>query len=161
MVIDWIRNGAPRQAGLRMRQFTPGAEGIGGFLAHHRIGAFLGSGETVRDIDDENATWTAFLARWCKVIGAGAGKTSREVRVTADAPAYQPDQWDGLFLTDGRGKLLSEVALGRRLKGHIGRYHGSYVLRCDMDRHSTVRTWWVEEFAGSSPNPPQPPRPEV
>jgi hypothetical protein len=69
LVIDWTRSGAPRQAGVTMRQFTPWAEAIGGFLAHHGIGGFLADIETVRDIDDEDATWTAFLARWRKVIG--------------------------------------------------------------------------------------------
>ena len=46
--------GAPRQTGLTMRQFTPWAEAVGGFLAHHGIERFLGNVETVRDIDDED-----------------------------------------------------------------------------------------------------------
>jgi hypothetical protein len=145
LVIDWTRAGAPRRLGLTMRQFTPWAEAIGGFLAHHGIDGFLANIQTVRDIDDDNATWAAFLARWRKLLGADR-KTSHEVRRSAEVTPFGDDPWDGLFLTDGRGKLLSEVSLGKRLKGHIGRYHGPFVLRSDYDRHNNVRTWWVEEF---------------
>ena len=41
LVADWTRQGAPRRAGLTMRQFTRWAEAIGGFLAHHGIEGFL------------------------------------------------------------------------------------------------------------------------
>lgn len=146
LVIDWTRKGAPRQSGLTMRQFTPWAEAIGGFLGFHGIKGFLDNVETVRDIDDENATWTAFLARWYDRHQESAMTTHQ---LCQDAhPVYGDDPWGGLFLTDARGKPPSEVSLGKRLKGHIGRYHGSYVLRSDQDRHSKVRTWWVEEWSG-------------
>jgi hypothetical protein len=133
-----------------MRQFTPWAEAVGGFLAHHQVGGFLANVQTVRDLDDENATWTAFLARWRKIHG-DTWLTSREVRRSADyEPEYQGDPWDGLYLADSRGKALNETSLGRLLKGQVGRYHGSYVLRGDQDRHNNVRTWRVEEFSGNS-----------
>jgi hypothetical protein len=147
LVIDWTRNGAPRQSGITMRQFTPWAEAIGGFLAHHGIIGFLDNIETVRDIDDENATWTAFLARWHQVHG-GKWLTTRDLRLSADTPMMGNDPWDGLFLTDGRGRVPSEISLGKRLTGHIDRYHGAYVLRSAQDRHSKVRTWRVEEWSG-------------
>jgi len=145
LVIDWTRQGAPRAQGITMRQFTPWAEAIGGFLSHHGIKEFLGNIENVRDIDDDNAVWTAFLAKWRTVLG-DKWQTTHELRLAADTPHMGSDPWDGLFLTDARGKLPSEVSLGKRLKGHIDRYHGSYVLRSDLDRHSKVRTWRVEEF---------------
>lgn len=153
LVIDWTRNEAPRQAGITMRQFTPWAEAVGGFLAHHDVAGFLANIRTVRDIDEDNATWTAFLAR-CRKIHGDNWRTSRELRRSADVPEFTDDPWDGLYLTDCRGRLLNEVALGKRLKGQIGRYHGSYVLRSDEDRHNNVRTWRVEEFAGNSGLPP-------
>jgi hypothetical protein len=152
LVIDWTRGGAPRQVGITMRQFTPWAEAVGGFLAHHDVAGFLANIQTVRDIDEDNATWTAFLARWRKIHGDN-WRTSRELRRSADVPEFADDPWDGLYLTDGRGKLLNEVALGKRLKGQIGRYHGSYVLRSDEDKHNNVRTWRVEEFS-ANPGPP-------
>ena len=56
---DWTACGAPRRGGLTMRQFTPWAEAVGGFLEHHQVGGFLANIETVRDIDDEEAVWSA------------------------------------------------------------------------------------------------------
>jgi len=145
LVIDWTHNGAPREHGITMRQFTPWAEAVGGFLTHHGLKGFLGNIENVRDIDDENALWTAFLACWRSIHG-DQWKTTHELRLSADTPNFGADPWAGLFLADSRGKIPSEISLGKRLKGHIDRYHGSYVLRSDLDRHSKVRTWRVEEF---------------
>ena len=42
LVADWTRTGAPRRTGLTMRQFTPWAEAVGGFLAHHGIAGLPG-----------------------------------------------------------------------------------------------------------------------
>ena len=156
LVIDWTRNGAPRQAGITMRQFTPWAEAVGGFLGHHDVGGFLANIETVRDIDEDNATWTAFLGRWRKLCGDN-WRTSKEIRRSADVPDFGEELWDGLYLADGRGKPLNEVALGKRLKGQVGRYHGPYVLLSNEDRHNHVRTWRVEEFAGNPAVPPDNP----
>jgi hypothetical protein len=145
LVVDWTHNGAPRQTGITMRQFTPWAEAVGGFLIHHGIKGFLSNVETVRDIDEENAMWTAFLGRWHQIHG-DEWRNTHELRLSADAPVLSLDQWDGLFLVDGRGKLPSEVSLGKRLTGHIDRYHGEFVLRASKDRHSNVRIWRVEKF---------------
>ena len=100
LVADWTRNGAPRREGLTMRQFTPWAEAVGGFLAHHGIGGFLANVETVRDIDEEEATWAAFFAQWHKLHG-DRWLTSNEVRLSADVPLSEHDPWDGCFVTDG------------------------------------------------------------
>ena len=147
LVVDWTHSGAPRLPGITMRQFTPWAEAVGGFLSHHGIKGFLGNVETVRDIDDEDATWTAFLGKWLTCLGTD-WRTTRQVRLSADTPEFADDPWDGLFLTDGRGKFPNEVSLGKRLTGHIDRYHGKYVLRSTKDPHSKVRLWRVEEFYG-------------
>ncbi len=69
-----------------MRQFTSWAEAVGGFLTHHGVPGFLANVETVRDIDDEESTWTAFFARWRKIHG-DKWLTSNELRLSADAPA--------------------------------------------------------------------------
>ncbi len=146
LVVDWTRNGAPRKTGITMRQFTPWAEAVGGFLAHHGIEGFLGNIQDVRNIDDEDAAWAAFLGQWRKVQG-DKQVTTRQLRQSADA-VMGVDQWDGLFLDDGRGKIPGDKSLGKRLAGHIDRYHGSYVLRSEMDRHTKIRTWRVEEWFG-------------
>jgi hypothetical protein len=54
-----------------MRQFTPWAEAVGGFLAHHGIGGFLANVETVRDIDEEEATWAAFSPNGASCTATG------------------------------------------------------------------------------------------
>jgi hypothetical protein len=145
LVVDWTRQGAPRQTGTTMRQFTPWAEAVGGFLAHHGIEGFLGNVEEARDSDEEDATWTAFLAKWHE-RHPGKWKTTHEIRLDADVPSFGPDPWNGLFPTDDRGRFPSEISLGMLLTGQIGRFHGSFVLRSDKDKHTKIRSWCVEEF---------------
>jgi hypothetical protein len=151
LVADWTRSGAPRRPGLTMRQFTPWAEAVGGFLAHHGVCGFLGNVETVRDIDEEEAAWTVFFAQWRKVHG-DQWLTSNQLRLSAnigtDAVGRPYDRWDGLFRTDGRGQPVSVKSLGRLLTGQIDRYRGAYVLRSELDKHTKVRTWRVEEWSG-------------
>ena len=147
LVADWTRSGAPRREGLIMRQFTPWAEAVGGFLAHHGIGGFLANVESVRDIDEEEAAWAAFFAQWRKLHG-DRWLTSNEVRLSADVPLNEHDPWDGCFVTDGRGRFPTPKSLGKLLTGQIDRYRASYVLRSEQDKHSKVRTWRVEEWAG-------------
>ena len=147
LVADWTQAGAPRQPGLTMRQFTPWAEAVGGFLRHHRIPGFLANVETVRDIDDEEATWATFFSQWRKIHG-DKWLTSNDLWLSADAPHEAADQWDGCFVTDGRGRLPSTKSLGKMLTGQIDRYRGAFVLRSSQDAHTKVRTWRVEEWSG-------------
>jgi hypothetical protein len=144
LIIDWIRKGAARERGVNLRQFTPWAEFLAGFLAHHQIKGFLANIESSRGIDDEDAMWAAFLARFRKIHG-GARLTANELHLSADVPPGGLDLWDGLFINGARGKPLSAPALGMRLKGQIGHHRSCYVLRSDLDRHSGVHTYWVEE----------------
>lgn len=151
LVADWTRSGAPRHPGLTMRQFTPWAEAVGGFLAHHGVAGFLGNAEAVRDIDEEESAWTAFFAQWRKIHGDN-WLTSNHLRLSAniatDAAGRPCDRWEGLFRTDGRGQLVSIKSLGKLLTGQINRYRGAYVLRSEQDKHTKVRTWRVEEWSG-------------
>jgi len=150
LVVDWTRQGARRRDGLTMRQFTGWAEAVGGFLAHHGIEGFLANADTVRDIDDDEADWTAFFAQWRKLFG-DRWLTSNELRQSANIIAIggtPADQWDGLFRTDNRGHAISVKALGKVLTGQVGRYRGSYILRCRTDSHSKVKQWRVDEWTG-------------
>jgi hypothetical protein len=144
LVLDWTSSGHPETRGVAMRQFTPWAQHIGGFLDHHGIKGFLTNVESVRGSDDDAAIWGAFLARWHKRYGDKA-LTTHELRLDADVPLSGIDPWDGLFIMDGRGKPPNEVSLGKRLAGQVGRWRGSHVLRSEVDRHDKVRTWRVEE----------------
>lgn len=58
LVTDWTRHNAPRRDDLTMRQFTPWACAIGGFLEHHGIKGFLSNVDAVRNIDEQDAIWT-------------------------------------------------------------------------------------------------------
>jgi hypothetical protein len=144
LVVDWTRNGSPRQKGITMRQFTPWAEALGGFLEYHGITGFLSNTDAVQDIDEEEAMWAAFLVQWRELFG-NEWRTSNEIRMSADMLPDGTDRWKGLFLTDHRGHPLSLVALGKRLTGQIGRHRGAYVLRSDRDPHTKNRIWRVDE----------------
>jgi hypothetical protein len=129
-----------------MRQFTPWAEAVGGFLTHHEIENFLGNVETVRDIDEDEATWAAFLAQWHRLHGS-EWVTSNTLRMSAEA-VQGHDRWEGLFIADNNGRAASAKTLGKLLRGHIDRYHGSYVLRSTQDRHDKIRLWRAEQWSG-------------
>jgi hypothetical protein len=144
LVVDWTRNGAPRQKGITMRQFTPWAEALGGFLEHHGVTGFLTNTETIRDIDEEEARWTEFLAQWRSVIG-DQWRPTNEIRKSADIQQDGTDRWNGAFPVDPRGHTLSAVALGKLLTGQIGRFRGPFVLRGDRDSHTKNRVWKVDE----------------
>jgi hypothetical protein len=147
LVADWTRHGAPRKAGVTMRQFTPWAQAVGGFLAHHGVEGFLANVETVRDIDDDEADWQAFFGQWRKVH-ADQWVTSNELRKSADISSDGYDRWEGQFRTDARGYPVSVKSLGRLLTGQIGRWRGAYVLRSQTNPHSKVKEWRVDEWGG-------------
>ena len=151
LVADWTSHGAPRKAGLTMRQFTPWAEAVGGFLAHHGVEGFLANVETVRDIDDDEADWQAFFARWRKIHG-DKWLTSNELRlsanITVDGFGQAVDRWDGLFRTDSRSQPISAKSLGKILTGQAGRWRGPYVLRVRADPHTKIKQWQIEEWQG-------------
>ena len=157
LVTAWTSSGAPRATGLTMRQFTPWAEGVGGFLAYHGIEGFLGNVQAVRDIDDEDNEWTVFLTEWFRRYES-EWKFAAEVRKSAEPvkPEFEPgfgqvspgdpDPWRGKFLTNEQGRLVSAKSLGKLLTGQLGRYHGPYVLRIDKDDHANARIYRVEKL---------------
>lgn len=150
LVMDWIAAGAKR-GDHTMRQFTPWAAAVGGFLAHHGIEGFLANAEAVHALDDEDAEWTAFLTRWHDLYGSD-WRTAKVIRASADvefssAGGGAIDRWEGDFLTDSKGGLPTAKSLGRYLAGQVGRFHGGYVLRSRQDPHRKVRQYQVEEYA--------------
>ena len=151
LVIDWTRAGAPRQRGITMRQFTPWAEALGGFLSHHGVPGFLANIDSAQGIDEDNAIWTAFLHKWHDLY-PDKWMTAHELRRSAEPGDGGYDLWDGVFILDGRGKIPTPVALGKRLLGQLGRWRGPYVLRSQQDRHRNVRTWRVERPSESARN---------
>jgi hypothetical protein len=150
LVADWVANDAPR-SGHQMRQFTSWAQATGGFLDHHGIPGFLGNLADVRDADEGDAEWTAFLGRWFEMFkstrtSAAALRRSADPALSNGEPI---DEWRGAFLTDDNGRLPSTKSLGRWLTGHIGRWHGGqFVLRSEVDKATKSRWYAVERRDG-------------
>jgi len=144
LVADWVASGTPRSDRV-MRQFSPWAQAAGGFVAHHGLPGFLDNAADVADMDDQAATWQAFLARWEQKYGTQQ-RTSAELRGSFDRDPDGTDPWDGTIpasLMTGRHHPTAQE-LGARLRGHVGRWYGPHVLRATTDRHSGARLWRVE-----------------
>jgi hypothetical protein len=147
LVTDWTAHGAPNSVGPAMRQFTPWARALGGFLDHHRIPGFLGNAAEVTEIDADADTWGAFLAKWHD-LHADRRLSANELRADAEPDSFgigtPIDKWDGLFLTNNAGRLPSPKSLGRLLRGQVGRWRGPYVLRRVKDDHTKIWSYSVE-----------------
>jgi hypothetical protein len=147
LVTDWTAHGAPNSVGPAMRQFTPWARALGGFLDHHRIPGFLGNAAEVTEIDADADTWGAFLAKWHD-LHADRRLSANELRADAEPDSFgigtPIDKWDGLFLTNNAGRLPSPKSLGRLLRGQVGRWRGPYVLRRVKDDHTKIWAYSVE-----------------
>ncbi|MCK9898299.1 hypothetical protein [Frankia sp. AgB32] len=144
LVADWVAAGAPRTT-HQMRQFSPWAQATGGLVTHHGLPGFLDNLADVRDMDDQAAAWQAFLTRWEEKFGTQK-LTSAALRGSFDRDPDGADPWDGTLpdgLADGR-HFPTAIEVGKRLRGHVGRWYGPYVLRADTDSHSKVRLWTVE-----------------
>lgn len=148
LVAAWVADGHKRARGLTMRQFTPWAEAVGGFLEHHSIPGFLQNADAVKSEDEGESTWGPFLARWLQRFPDGADKSARftsnrlrESR-TPDYPGG-PDPWEGTFPMTRTGKEPSSIELGRLLSGQKGRFRGRLVLHKEIDSEKRA-VFWVE-----------------
>ncbi|GAA4059948.1 hypothetical protein [Actinomadura miaoliensis] len=149
LVLDWTRRGAPRADTMAMRQFTPWAQALGGFLAHHGIDGFLANAAEVRDIDEDETRWRAFLACWHRLHGSQP-MTAAELRRSGEPERIGPDEhdpWDGQFITTHTGRPPNVLALGRLLTGQVGRWRGDYVIRCAKNDRGDRNVFWVEHHA--------------
>ncbi|WP_371409819.1 hypothetical protein OG423_15600 [Micromonospora zamorensis] len=150
LVLDWTRQGAPRVSGLSMRQFTPWAQALGGFLAHHGIGGFLTNAAEIRGIDEDETRWRAFLTCWHDRHG-GRAMTAAELRQDGEpmhlgSDAHDP--WDGQFITTHNGRLPNALQLGRLLTGQAGRWRGEHVVRAGRNDRGDRAVFWVEQHEG-------------
>ncbi|EWM67982.1 MULTISPECIES: NAD-dependent epimerase/dehydratase family protein [unclassified Micromonospora] len=146
LVLDWTRQGAPKVKGLSMRQFTPWAQALGGFLAHHGIDGFLTNAAEVREIDEDETRWRAFLTTWHE-RHAGRPMTAADLRRDAEplhlgSDAHDP--WDGQFITTAAGRLPNPLQLGRLLTGQAGRWRGDHVIRAGRNERGDRAMFWVE-----------------
>ncbi|WP_045742277.1 hypothetical protein [Actinoplanes rectilineatus] len=146
LVLDWTRATAPRAAGLSMRQFTPWAQALGGFLAHHGIDGFLTNISSVRDVDEDAIRWCGFLTAWHDrhgakpVTAADLRRSAEQVQLGGDLH----DPWDGMFITTKNGRLPNAIVLGRMLTGQNGRWRGEYVIRAERSERGDRSVFRVE-----------------
>ncbi|OWV01631.1 hypothetical protein B5D80_25880 [Micromonospora wenchangensis] len=150
LVLDWTHQGAPRAAGLSMRQFTPWAQALGGFLHHHGIDGFLTNAADVRDIDEDETRWRAFLTTWHDRHG-DKPLTAADLRRDAE-PMHlgsdEHDPWDGQFITTTAGRLPNPLQLGRMLTGQAGRWRSEHVIRAGRHERGNRAVFWVEHHQG-------------
>jgi hypothetical protein len=135
-----------------MRQFTPWAHGVGGFLAHHHIGGFLGNLSALRRMDDEDTKWAVFLSEWLDRFDTEPVRCSDVMANAAIArdpvTARMLDPWDGAFITDKQGvRPRSPQRLGQLLSGQDERWHGDPPLRIRTvtDTHNGSPRYRVEQ----------------
>lgn len=152
LVADWVAAGTPKDTTVpAMRQFTPWAQGTGGFLAHHGVTGFLGNLGAIRAMDEEDHKWAVFLAAWLDRFGGSAVRVA-DVLASTDADHDQPTgPWDGDFITDDRGRYpRTPQMLGRLLAGQADRFHGDppLTLRALPDIGNKTRLYRVERWQG-------------
>ncbi|MGC5308767.1 hypothetical protein [Micromonospora zamorensis] len=150
LVLDWTRRGAPKVSGLSMRQFTPWAQALGGFLANHGIDGFLTNAADIREIDEDETRWRAFLTCWHDRHG-GRAMTAAELRQDGEPMHLGSDvndPWDGQFITTHNGRLPNPLQLGRLLTGQAGRWRGEHVVRAGRNDRGDRSVFWVEHHEG-------------
>jgi hypothetical protein len=152
LVADWVSAGTPRDTTApAMRQFTPWAHGVGGFLTHHGITGFLTNLQTMRGMDEEDHKWAVFLAKWVERLGTDPVKVNdvvTDAKINRDF-GIDTDPWDGEFITDEFGRRpTTPQKLGRMLTGQSGRFHGEPPLRLLSveDGHNKSTRYRVEEY---------------
>ncbi len=154
LVADWVSAGTPRDEQVpAMRQFTPWARGVGGFLAHHGVAGFLGNLRALRGMDEEDHKWAVFLATWRQRLGSAPVKVNdvlTNAEITRDPMSgREVDPWEGDFITDRQGRRpRTAQKLGRILAGQVDRYHGypPLVLRRATESHTSSGLYRVEEY---------------
>lgn len=150
LVADWVAAGTPQDTSVpAMRQFTPWAQGVGGFLAHHGIGGFLGNLSSLRTMDEEDQKWAVFLSAWLDRLGTDFVRPSA-VMASADEGIGQPTgPWDGDFISDAAGRYPGRASkLGTMLSGQVDRWHGDppLTLRAQKDGHNKSWMYRVERW---------------
>jgi hypothetical protein len=150
----WIVGGAPKGE-YAMRSFRRWARSLGGFLAFHEIGGFLGNTAQLEQQDEEAASWAAFLTAWDERYGPEPKTATDLLQSTQTAPGFGlPDPWNGTFVTRANGTLPTPRGLGMMLASRRGRYFGELVLRGDYDSHKKTWFYHVEQDPNGTASAP-------
>lgn len=151
LVADWVAAGTPRDMSVPpMRQFSPWAQGVGGFLRHHGIDGFLGNIDAIRKADEGDRKWGTFLATWLDKLGSGWVKPSDLLdSATGEDKQGSGPWWNGDFISDVKGRYPRyPQTLGTMLAGQVDRWHGDppLTLRKDEDSHNKAHRYRVERW---------------
>jgi len=147
LILDWTNGGAHRNPGHSMRQFTPWAQSMGGFLGWHSINGFLTNAADVRAVDEDETRWHGFIATWYQRHGSKP-MTAAELRQDAEPEQFAgttTDRWEGQFITNPSGRLPNALGLGRMLTGQTGRWRGNYVIRSGKNSRGDRAVFWPEQ----------------
>ncbi len=157
LVADWVAAGTPKDTSVpAMRQFTPWAHGVGGFLAHHGITGFLGNLSAMRAMDEEDHKWAVFLATWLDKLGP------RSVRPPTSSPApmtASTSQRDHGTATSSPTTRAASPATRRSSAssspGQADRFHGDPPLTLRTSPTATTRPGCTGWNGGKDENPRQ------
>lgn len=139
LVRRWIVDGAQRIE-KPMRTFTTWASATAGFLDWMGEQGFLDNGQSLTEVDEEEAEYGAFYARWHHLFGNKVMTVAelRESAVTDEFGAARRD-WASAFLVRRDGQVPSVKSLGKMLTSERGRFRGGYRLNGHYDGHA--KTW--------------------
>lgn len=154
---SFCSHGRP-DAGARMASFDPWAQLVANAIIYaggpNVTEARRRDGAGISDDVTAAATVVAMLPELLRTVG-GTGITTKAmltalyVKRNRDDP---PDGFDDLrealeVIAPMRGGQPDAQLLGRRLRGHIGRWFGDARLKPDLDEHTKVTRWTVERRA--------------
>lgn len=155
LIADWAAAGAP-QGNYVMRQFTPWARAVGGLLDHHGVHGFLANRSALDAADDAATAWLGFAHMWHTQFG-DTWKSTTEATLSAQAftmgdDGQGHDPWQGQFPRDAKtGRLLSAIALGKRLSSVINKIYGGdsgYRIERDTDSRTGQNRYRVVKLGG-------------
>lgn len=140
LVRRWIVDGAQRIE-TPMRTFTPWASATAGFLDWLGEGKrFLTNSASLAEVDEEEAQYGAFYAKWWELFGDEVLTCTQLVESTTDdGPPRLRRNWGPSFLRRRDGTIPTAVGLGMFLKPERGRFRGGYRLNGIFD--TKTKTW--------------------
>lgn len=155
LVRGWIVAGAQRIE-TPMRTFTPWASATAGFLAWLAEPGFLANRDSLHEVDEEEAQYGAFYARWHELFG-DERLTAKQLHESAlpgdDEWRTDRREWRGTFLVRRKdGALPSAVGLGKMLAAERGRYRGGFRLNGFYDSDTKVWSYSVTPMTAPVPD---------
>ncbi|WP_346536976.1 hypothetical protein [Micromonospora sp. DPT] len=154
LVRGWIVAGARRHE-TPMRSFTPWASATAGFLDWFNEPGFMTNRDSLHEVDEEEAQYGAFYARWHELFG-GEKLTAKRLHESAMPKtdwSVDAKDWRGTFLVRRKdGQVPSAVGLGKMLAAERGRYRGGFRLNGFYDSETKVWSYSVTPMGQQVPD---------